>query len=83
MELVYYVSIKSTSNIIIAQLIDLTEKTVGEWRTLIHTAVASWFINNPIPLGGPGVIVELDKAKFGKRKYNRGAYRDELDSQKT
>ena len=30
---------------------------------------------NAAPLGGPGVIVEVDKAKFGKMKYNRGSYR--------
>ena len=46
------------------------------WSLDIHTKVASWMMNNLQPIGGPGVVVELDEAKFGKRKFNRGAYRE-------
>ena len=37
--------------------------------------VAEWFLRNRPPIGGPGKIVEIDEAMFGKRKYNKGAYR--------
>ncbi|MCP4494510.1 MAG: hypothetical protein GY820_45510 [Gammaproteobacteria bacterium] len=75
--LVFYLSIKSLSNIAERQLINLSENNISDWKILLHTKVANWLIANPSssPLGGPGVIVELDKAKFGKRKYNKGSYR--------
>ena len=75
--LVFYLSIKSLSNIAEHQLINLSENNISDWKILLHTKVANWLIANPSssPLGGPGVIVELYKAKFGKRKYNKGSYR--------
>ena len=36
-------------------------------------AVATWFFSNSTPLGDPG---KIDEATFGKRKFNRGAYRE-------
>ena len=49
---------------------------MSDWRILLHTRVADWLVANPSPLSGPGIIVMLDEAKFGKRKYNKGAYRE-------
>lgn len=31
-----------------------------------------WLINKQTQIGGNGIIVEIDEAKFGRRKYNRG-----------
>jgi hypothetical protein len=33
--------------------------------------VADWLIANPSPIGGPGVIVELDEAKLLLRKVKK------------
>ena len=54
----------------ISALVGLSQKAVGEWRTMIPSAEADWFLHNSLPLGGPGKVVEIDKAKFGKHKFN-------------
>ena len=74
--LLFYLSIKSLTNISISQLVGLYQNTVSEWIIILHTWVADWVMRNSSPIGGPGVIVEADEAKFGKRKYQKGAYRN-------
>lgn len=47
--------------------------TVSDWSNFIREVLEYWVIrNSPTKLGGIDKIVEIDEAKFGKRKYNRG-----------
>ena len=73
---IFYFSVRSLTNVEVAALTGISDKAVGDWRCILSNAVANWFLNNSTPLGGPGKIVEVDEAKFGKRKYNKGAYRE-------
>ena len=48
----------------------VSEKTVIDWYNFCR---AEYMRRNPTVIGGPGKVVEIDEAKFGKRKYNRAA----------
>ena len=49
--------------------------TITNWANHLR-ALVTWDIENlelaAAPIGGEGIIVEIDESKFGKRKYNRG-----------
>ena len=47
-------------------------QTAVDWYNFIRDICAQYFIDHPAIIGGPGVEVEIDESKFGKRKYNRG-----------
>ena len=42
-----------------------------DWYNFIRDICAQYFIDHLAIIGGPGVEVEIDESKFGK-KYNRG-----------
>ena len=47
-----------------------------DWYNFHRDVCAQWFLDHPVQVGGMGKVVEIDESKFGRRKYNRGRYRE-------
>ena len=56
-----------------ATMCKVSRQTCGQWVKFLREII-TWDLDIPNmePIGGPGIIVELDESKFGKRKYHRG-----------
>ena len=54
----------------------ISSRTAVDWYNFIRDVCAQHFISHPAVIGGPGIEVEIDESKFGKRKYNRGRLAD-------
>ena len=56
---------------------NVSERTIADWYNYCRELVIVKFICRQIGtglIGGPGRIVQIDEAKFGRRKYNRGRW---------
>ena len=49
---------------------EISNKTAIDWYNFARDVCAQYFIDHPAVIGGPGVEVEIDESKFGRRKYN-------------
>ena len=53
----------------------LTDKTISDWSSFCREVIIDWIVRHTKKIGGPGLTVEIDESKFGKRKYNVGRLR--------
>ena len=40
-----------------------------DWYNFVRDICAKYFQQHPMTIGGPGIEVEIDESKFGRRKY--------------
>eukprot|EP00731_Ephydatia_muelleri_P021254 Em0013g981a len=71
MRMVYLWSVKTPLGKMKEEM-EVAAQTAVDWYNFIRDVCAQYFIDHPAIIGGPGVEVEIDESKFGKRKYNRG-----------
>ena len=50
----------------------LSKTTLIEWTAYFRDVALHTCFRNSVQIGGPGIEVEIDESKFGKRKYHRG-----------
>ena len=51
---------------------DNKEKPQPHWRNFMRDICAEYFMQNPMMIGGPGVVVQIDESMFVRRKHNVG-----------
>lgn len=49
----------------------LSLRTITDWFSFVREVFRHWALSKSQQIGGHGVMVEIDEAKIGKRKYNR------------
>ncbi|KFM76320.1 hypothetical protein X975_13764, partial [Stegodyphus mimosarum] len=60
------------TNLIMNEVNVKSNKTVVDWRNFCREVCMDVCVKKSEMIGGPGMVVEVDESKFGKRKYNRG-----------
>ncbi|XP_031338637.1 uncharacterized protein LOC116167416 [Photinus pyralis] len=52
--------------------LQVSSRTFVDWSSFCREVCMHYLTRRSVLLGGEGVTVEIDEAKIGKRKYNRG-----------
>ena len=55
-----------------AEMLGLHPNTVAQWFSYLQDAASNHLLRNPMQIGGPGRVVEIDESVIARRKYHRG-----------
>lgn len=69
---VYWVHLAPPRVNIVRSELRISTKTITDWMNFFREVCLFFVERQKQLIGGPGQIVEVDEAKIGKRKYNRG-----------
>jgi len=69
----FYLTLKPPRQDILHQYFGLSFNTIVDWSNFIREVFIHYSTKDGhFKIGGPNIIVEIDEAKMGKRKYGRG-----------
>lgn len=69
---IFWAIMRPPRTVLIQKELKITPVTVVDWSSFCREICINWCFQNKVKIGGVGVTVEIDEAKIGKRKYNRG-----------
>lgn len=55
-----------------ATIAGVSYRSVLQWNAFIRDICSTWLLRNPVRLGGPGIVVQIDESVMAKQKYHRG-----------
>ena len=58
----------------VAEEMEVTPKIAVDWYNFCRDVCEEHFLANPILIGGPGTIVEIDESKFGLSTQHRRTF---------
>ena len=67
-----WLTLSSPRQKVIVDELEISPVTFVDWSSFCRGVCMEWATQHSEKLGGPGKIVEINEAKLGKRKYNRG-----------
>ncbi|KCZ74405.1 hypothetical protein H311_04630, partial [Anncaliia algerae PRA109] len=67
-----YFYLQKCPTVEIVKMVGIQSESVTTWCSHLRELLADSLEYSEIQIGGPGIIVEIDETKLGKRKYNPG-----------
>lgn len=67
-----WIMLKPPRQTFVMESLNISSNTVVDWFSYCRCVCLDWCFLNSTVIGGQNIVVEIDEAKIGKRKYNKG-----------